>query len=209
MKNKLRIVLIIILIIMGIISICVYKGNSNNNYTTLHKEKHFDNIYTEIVINDEKVKYTDTVSFRENLSGGPYEFKETIKVGDVLIFADIDGYIEGLTDTVFTDLNGNKTKDTQKYVRVYVKMINNSNEIINIRNHSFKFGYTNNDNVVYETKLPNNEIWGKIEQSFAIQDLPAYTQRSGYMYFPINDVKVNNLYLKAETGNIPLIITKK
>lgn len=209
MKNKLRIVLIIILIIMGIIFICVYKGNSNNNYTTLHKEKHFDNIYTEIVINDEKVKYTDTVSFRENLSGGPYEFKETIKVGDVLIFADIDGYIEGLTDTVFTDLNGNKTKDTQKYVRVYVKIINNSNEIINIRNHSFKFGYTNNDNVVYETKLPNNEIWGKIEQSFAIQDLPAYTQRSGYMYFPINDVKVNNLYLKAETGNIPLIITKK
>ena len=209
MNNKLRLILVIILIIVGVISILMYVGNSNNNYTTLHKEKHFENIYTEIVNNDEKVKYTDTVSFRENLSGGPYYFEDTIKVNDLFVFAKIDGYLEGLTDTVFTDLEGNKVKDTQKYVRVFVKMINNSNETVNIRENSFKLGYTNDNDVIYETELPNNERWGKVEQSFAIQDLPAYTQRSGYIYFPINDVKVNNLYLKVATGNVPLIITKK
>lgn len=209
MNNKLRLVLIIILIIVGIISVLMYVGNSNNNYTTLHKVKHFENIYTEIVNNDKKVEYTDTVSFRENLSGGPYYFDETIKINDLLVFAKVDGYLEGMTNTVFTDLNGNKVRDSQKYVRVFIKIINNSNGIINIRNNSFKLGYTNKDEVIYETKLPNNEKWGKIEDSFAIQDLPAYTQRSGYLYFPINDVKVNNLYLKVITGNAPLIITKK
>lgn len=205
-NNSLKILLSILLIVVIIISgISVY--NSKNRITNLKKQSHVGGLYSELQITEEPVKYTDTVSFRENLSGGDYKFEETIRVGDVFISAKKCGYVEGITDNKYVNMSGETVVNKNKYALFFVEIVNNSNEIINLDTSSFVMGYNKND-VMINISLPDNSYWGRVENSFSLNELPQYTRRTGYIYFPITETEFKDLYLKVDVSNVPIIFTK-
>ena len=202
LKTVLSVILVFVILISGF-----HVYNSKNRFTTLSKHDCVGKLYSELQINDEPVKYTDTVSFREILSGGDYHFEETIRVGDVFITVEEKGYVEGITNQEFINMSGETVVNKDKYALFFVQVVNNSNEIINFSEESFTMGYDKND-VIYTVPVPNNSYWGKVENSFYLGELPAYTRRTGYIYFPITETKFKDYFLKVDAGKLPVIFTK-
>ena len=203
--NSLKIILSIILIVVIVVS-GIYVYNDKNKYTILKEEAFAGKLYQDLQINDEVVKYTDTVTFREMLDGGNFKFNETIRVGDVFITVEKPCYVNGFVDTEYITLTGGKKKHDSKYARFFVQIVNNSSEEILFTEESFVMGYEND--IMLETPLTDNSYWGKVENSFGLSKLEAYTRRTGYIYFPINETKLKDLYLKVGVGDIPVIFTK-
>lgn len=204
-KNYIRIILVIFLIITIIFSTFFYLNKSE--IVTLTKHKHIGEMYSELYSNDKNVEYTDDSVGRELLTGGPFHFGELIKSGDVFVQLESCGYVEGLDNAKYVDLEGNKIEQQAKYALFHVVVKNNSKNTIPLTLESFAMGYSSS-NTIISTILPNNSKWGKIDKSFAIKDLLPYTERSGYIYFPINEIKLKDLFVKVDVGNVPIIFTK-
>ena len=97
--DKVKICLVVLLLLVILFSVIKVIGmKSPNNYTTLTEHAYVGEMFEEKVVSDKGIDYKSNVNAREHLTGGPYYFGENIKVGDVYIQIEKQGFVKGFQD---------------------------------------------------------------------------------------------------------------
>lgn len=207
--SKTKVVLFIVFVLSILIMIFAYFHLQNVYIVNLNKNNMKIEYQETNYVNNETTSVVDIPNARSILNGSPFYFGENIMLSSgTIVNVEEKGYIDDITaGEIKVDFLGQEYVDRTKYIALYVTVYNNQNKSINLKQEDFEIGYLSKDNIFQKAYFKNDSL-KKLKGIFSLDTIHPYTKREGYVFIPIEDVKMDNFYFKFEIENVPLIYRK-
>lgn len=205
--SKTKVVLFILLVVAVLLCIVGYISMQNKYITNLSKHgldiEYLNNPY----VGTKSMTSMDLPESRSILTGGPFKFGENILMSSgVVVSVKNKGYIDDITNgATQIDFLGHEYVDRTKYIALYLTVYNNTDKDYVLTEEDLEIGYYKENKQYFKKSNFVADSKVNIKGIFSLNTISPYTIREGYVFIPVEDKKIDNLYFKILIDNIPVI----